>query len=441
MPSEEEKEAAGHGIVDQGSCAQAPLSPDGAEPGGPEAGEEEKKRNYWWLSLGLMFLLLAGGGYYALTGMRQSANKLAGGSDYDQLSANSSVYDGGSAAVKNGNYFPLDEEAARAQTVPGGRSGRLNTSLVRARGELAADASRAGPGGAASVQTAEYPPSAENAARSPAASGGMAEKLQARAFRSGGPGEKPSKSSSPAVTIAPLQGGAAAVAIRASEQRETKGADPKQAGRGSVMESLKGAFKATFYGARLSSHDSAKTWIARSFDGAPEATTAIQYEEKMRTQLDKVNPDSIPGFLREQDVNAAEAKSLETPDVAKPKIDKEDTKEALAEDKKYQARKLANDFSGSMLNGLFAGISGTGSPGNGDNPDEYADPDAPADLNGAGLFNTGSGNGEECGCSAEAPCCCMPPGGFGDPETDNFDLWAGPDTGDFSMSGDGYAFA
>lgn len=441
MSSEEKKEAAGqepaeYKVVDQGSCAQDPASPEDREAG------EEEKRNYWWLSLGLMFCLLAGGGYYALTGMRQAANKLAGGSDYDQLSANSSVYDGGSAAVKNGNYFPLDEEAARAQTVAGSGRGRVNPSLVRARGELAADASGAGGGRTASVQAGTGAHFAENAAQAaamPAAHGAMAEKLQARAFRSGGPGEKPSKSSSPSVTIAPLQGGAAAVAIRASEQRETKGADPKQAGRGSVMESLKGAFKATFYGARLSSHDSAKTWIARSFDGAPEATTAIQYEEKMRTQLDKVNPDSIPGFLRDQDVNAAEAKSLETPDVAKPKIDKEDTKEALAEDKKYQARKLANDFSGSMLNGLFAGISGTGSPRGGDNPDEYADPDAPPDLGGAGLFNTG--NGEECGCSAEAPCCCMPPGGFGNPETNNFDLWAGPDTGDFSMSGDGYAFA
>ena len=452
MPSEEKKktpvrESAEQELIDQGSSAQDPA------PEAQSAGEDEKKRNYWWLSLGLMLCLLAGGGYYALTGMRQSAHKLAGGENYDQFSANSSVYDGGSDEVKNGNYFPLDEDAARAQAVEGGRAVRINPALVRTREELVADANGRGASQAVAVQGGEEAPYGENSVRAQAAQatrGAMAEKLQARPFRSASPGAaaKSSKNPSPGVTVTPLQGGAA-VAGRASEERETRGGPPKQAGRASVMDSLKGVFKATFHGARIASHDSAKSWIARAFDGSAEATTAIEYDENMRAKLDIVNPNSIPHFLREQDLSAAEARRLEVADVGKPKMDAEDTKKALAEDKDYQAKKLAKDLSGSMLNGLFAGISGTGSPTTAG--DDRAGPPAPSEdpesftvfadsEDGQSLIDQElqdyidlNGFGGECGCSAEAPCCCMPNSG-GDAGTGGSDLWAGPDGGDFPSS-------
>jgi hypothetical protein len=137
MPSDEEKEAAGQEkaenetaeqeLVDQGSAG---LEPEGeateeeAAAGEPEEEEEveetaagKKEKKFWLLSLGLILLLLAGGGFYAVTGMRQAAHKLGGGSDYEQLSANSSIYDGGAGAARNADYFPLDEDAARAQVV------------------------------------------------------------------------------------------------------------------------------------------------------------------------------------------------------------------------------------------------------------------------------------------------------------------------------------
>ncbi|MDO8803171.1 MAG: hypothetical protein Q7R35_01960 [Elusimicrobiota bacterium] len=445
MAFEEEKET-----------EQEPAEQDlaGQEPEAQETGEEEKKRNYWWLSLGLMLCLLAGGGYYALSGMRQAAHKLAGGENYDQFSANSSVYEDGSAAVKNKDYFPLDEDAARAQSAAGAAGGRINSSLVRTRQELVADASGAQAAPAAAVQDAEETPSAGNAAP-PAARGTMVEKMQARAFLSGGPGKSASsKGSSPGVTVAPFQGGGASVG-KASEQRETRGAPPKQAGRGSVMDSLKGAFKATFYGARNASHDSARGWVAKAFDGSAEATTAIEYDENMRAKLDKINPDSIPKFLRDQDVSAAEAKRLEISDVGAPKMDKEGTKEALAEDKAYQAKKLASDFSSSMINGLFAGISGTGSPGG----DDRAGPGAPEDPEGFALFADSedgqslldqelqdyielNGFGEECGCTMEAACCCLGGGGGEDGGAGaDSGLWAGPDSGDFPSGGDGSMWA
>ena len=60
----------------------------------------------------------------------------------------------------------------------------------------------------------------------------------------------------------------------------------------------------------------------------------------MRTELDKINPDSIPKFLREQDVSAAEAKTLATADVSKPKLDKDGTYDALKKDKDYQQKNM-----------------------------------------------------------------------------------------------------
>jgi len=437
MSTDEEKEAAGQEkaenetaeqeLVDQGSA--------GAEPGGEaeeqEAGagepeEEEtaagkKEKKFWLLSLGLMLLLLAGGGFYAVTGMRQAAHKLGGGSDFEKLSANSTVYDGRAAgAAGNADYFPLDEDAARAQAVGRPKGDRVNPSIVRTQKELVAEASgkRTEQGAAPAAQEEAF--SEERAAgTAPEGQAAMAEKLQARASLSGGAMGSRSAKSSPASAAGgtgAFQGNGTVIG-RATAQSETKSSTPKGAGRGSVVEGLRSAFKASFYGARLSSKDSARGWIARSFDGTAEPDTAIEYEEGLR-KLDKVNPGSVPGFLRDQDMSADEAKRLTVSEVAKPKLDKEGTKEALAGDKDYQAKKLAGEFSGSMINGIFKGFSGDGPPEDGDGPGplgrngpgDFADPGDEADLNSLGLseYVESTGFGEECGCSEAAPCCCMP---------------------------------
>ena len=215
-------------------------------------------------------------------------------------------------------------------------------------------------------------------------------------------------------------------------QRETKDKTPKKAGKGSVLESLKGSFKASLYGARLSSQDSARGWISRAFDATEEASTAIEYDEKVKSKLDRVNPGAIPGFLRDQEVSAAEAKRLADSKVSKPKIDKDGTREALEEDKNYQQKKMAEDFASGMINGLFAGVSGTGNePAPPASPAPEEDDEGPSSLSltddtqGYGGFanpedtevavedeladwiNT-NGYGAECGCTQEAPCCCLP---------------------------------
>ncbi len=463
MSSEEEKGTAGHEpagnevpepeLTDLGSSAQA------AEPGGADLmpGEndprDKKEKKFWLISLAVTLFVLAGVGFFAMTGMRQAAHKLGGGSDYDQLSANSSIYDGGAGAAKNKDYFPLDEEAARKEAVYGANSGRLNSALVRSQEELVAAANGESRAPEAGGQDEGEKAAAAAGSAAPGRAGGtaMAARLSVKAGFGGGARGSGAKSLS-AGSAEAFAGSGSAVG-KASYQRETKQGLPRQAGKGSVMQALKGAFKATFYGARLSSQDSAKSWIAKSFDGTTEAETAIEYDDKMRSKLDKVNPDGIPNFLKDLDVSADDAKRLTTSDVGKPRLDKDGTKSALDEDKKYQAQKLAQDFSGSMINGIFGGISGAGAPDSGGGGLEGAGPDGGGPP-GATVFSDPNsdpdlysitqdevvdtyGNGEECGCTAAAPCCCLPQNSAGGAGiSDGGTLWAGPDSGDFPSVGD-----
>ena len=371
-----------------------------------ETGAEKKERRYWPAALALTLLLLAGGGYYAMTGMRQTAHKLGGGADYDQLSANSTVYEGGAREYRDIDVFaggeePEAEAAGRAESA----AGRLNPALTRTGKELAEEA-----GSAAVTRDATGPESEDAAAREQAAgpagrTGGdsMSDKLRSKA----GFGSRAATAKKPgaAVTVTPFSGRAAA-APKLSKQTDTAKAGQAKAGKGGVLDALKGTFRASYYGARLSSKDAARGWIARTFDATPEADTAIEYDPAMRAELDKINPDSIPKFLREQDISAAEAKTLATADVSKPKLDKEGTYEALKKDKDYQQKKMASDFAGSMLNGVFAGVSGTGS----EDDRGFADPEDQNDITSLGLgeYMDSQGNGEECGCTASAPCCCLP---------------------------------
>lgn len=448
MPSEEEKEQdglkkhfdetsapAGEPGAAPEEAAQPPAAPEEAaeeeqeeQAEEPATGAEKKERKLWPLALVLTLCVLAGGGYYALTGMRQTAHKLGGGSEYDQLAANSSVYEGKAGGYRDQDVFAGGEEGALSSKDAAAAGGsRVNPALARSKEELVAEArgggsSASGAGQAAAEQ--EQAQDGQGAAPAPQGGNAMASKLQAKAFLSPGPGASRSKGGAPGGTAA-FEGSGTLVG-RASAQRETKAAAPRQGGKSSVIDSLKGAFKASIYGARISSQDSAKSWISRAFDATPEATTAIEYDEKVRAKLDRVNPNSIPQFLRDQDVTADDAKRLADSKVSKPKMDRDGTDDALDRDKDYQSKKLANDFSGSMINGLFAGISGTG--GEEDKPDSKSEPpgeDPSGDTQGYGGFADPddteaavenelqawvdtNGYGAECGCTQTAPCCCLP---------------------------------
>ncbi|MCX5784360.1 MAG: hypothetical protein NTX59_01595 [Elusimicrobia bacterium] len=343
--------------------------------GGSSAGN----KSFWWLPFAFIFLFLAVGGFYAWNTMKGAAHKLVGGDTYNSLSANSVSYGGLSSSEKEDNFFASDEEMS-AQSGKKAEKAGLETVLARAgaaggggrRGGAAGDGNSAVRSGGAAVYN--WGGGQSNALQSKLQARGSAlagmkggQTSQSTAFNDESDAEKPS--------VVPI----------ASTGKTLNGQSPKKGPGTSVLESLKSAFKSSLYGARLASQDAASAWIAKSFTAAPEEEMALQYDDKMRSKLDKVNPESIPKFLRDQDINATEAKTLGVSDVHKPDLDKEATKDSLKEDKDYQAKKAAKDMSNGMLNPMFGGFGGTSQIGSDtgtgtDNLNVMSDPNATQDL-------------------------------------------------------------
>ena len=194
------------------------------------------------------------------------------------------------------------------------------------------------------------------------------------------------------------------------------------------MDALKSAFRANLSGARQASHDASRGWIARSFDANPESSYSLGYDEKMKAKLDRINPNSIPKYLREQNLDASEAKSLRIPEVDKPEFDGDGTKEALKSDKDYQDKKdssqdlakaLFNPIgpfaaAGSADNPVAAGAGDSASPAGEADPGKYDDPEAEQELQTLAqedyLVTACADNGAACGGTPEHPMCCLPPG-------------------------------
>ena len=203
---------------------------------------------------------------------------------------------------------------------------------------------------------------------------------------------------------------------RPSVQRETGAGAPRKAAPGGVLNALKGAFRASLYGARIASKDSARHWMARTFDAAGDVNTSLEYDEKVKASLDRIDPNSIPKFLRDQDITASDAKSLGVAEVGKPKMDVEGTKEALKNDKDYQSRKMMQDMASAAMNplGNFVGAN-TGratTPSQEEASEEdrnvtgFSSPEDEAAFRELSLqeYMDTSDNW----CCPDAQCCCLP---------------------------------
>ncbi|MHB0996966.1 MAG: hypothetical protein ACYC2I_11405 [Elusimicrobiales bacterium] len=349
----------------------APENENGAAaPGG-------KPKARWGLTLLLLLVFLAGGGFYALNSMKDAAQRLAEDANQGELTDDSLYSSAGRDGGPRETVFAA-QEAAPAARAPAGAA--LNPKLTpgwvkEIADERARTAASGGAGGGYGGGEGEQQAGVQSgggASSGQAGGGSMGDKLRAMA------GFKPSARASntpPVGSKVEMQPGSVASNI-VQVQKEAKAAAPRQAGKGGVMEALKGAFRASLYGARVASQDSAKSWVAKAFDASEEPTTAIEYDAKMKKELDVVNPNSIPKFLREQDVSAAEAKTLTAAKVSKPEVDKDGTKKALQEDKEYQAKNMAKQATDGVLNGLFSGVANNGS----DDGEDYSadDPENPA---------------------------------------------------------------
>ncbi len=395
-----------------------------------EGAEERKPRGHWGLVLSSLFMLMAGGGYYALTSGGREAQKLVGGEKYEQLSANSAAYNRGTLQ-KADNFFSYDEAdplSARPEggaAAPGGEEGKALEA--RAQAEAGAGLSGSSSGGAGGGGAEEFAGRSGGASgRAGAQRGTFEGKLVARASSGIGSGGAASAKSFSAAGVQSYQQGGVASA-KASEQRETGPAAPKKGGVGGVLNALKGTFRASLYGARIASQDAARSWTARSFDASPDAGKSIEYDEKMKAKLDRIDPNSIPKFLRDQDINANDAKSLGVAEVGKPKLDVEGTRQALKEDKKNMMSDMASAAMNPLGNLVGRGGAGGNTAGSQDpsapegrsqtpptGPEEgfqgFASPEDAAVMEDIQLqdYIQTEGYGAECGCTPQAPCCCLP---------------------------------
>lgn len=342
------------------------------------------KKSYWWLPFACVFLFLLAGGYYAIIAMRQSAQKLVGGDSYNQLSANSAIYSGGTSVPKSDSYFTEEEQASAGAAGNAGEAASAAGDKLKAPGRVSS-----GNSGSSSAAVPEEMAAEEGGGqggsgfRAQSSQSSMSAKLQARSSNAGAAGG-PSKTSGQSRSVAFQENGG--VAGVTSAKNNTQAAAPKGGGGPGVLESLKGAFRASVYGSRIASQDSAKGWIARSFDATPEARTTIQYSDRMKADLDVVNPNSIPNFLRDQDLSAAGAKTLSASAVSKPKMDEDAAK--AAEEKAAKEKSAVEEMLPGMMNSMFSGLGPktdtpdeeSGTDGEGDDKSLMSDPKAKPDV-------------------------------------------------------------
>lgn len=401
-------------------------------------------RNYKWTGLALVLVFLAVGGFVAWIFMKSAADKLAGGGDYDQSGVGGASYGEGPAgkAGKEEVYFASEEELAKAD--PALKKELLDSSRGAAlpaagpAGGVEGGGSVPGPGGSAASNNSfagprpfEVPgPGAGakkdgSAERSPASGSGPADKFILRE-----------------IALARLKGGRATnaadqkpeelragvpVRLMQSKSGAPGGGLVKKPGI-SVVEALKSAFKSSIHGARLSSKDAARVWIAKAFDANPDYAYSLAYEEKMKAKLDLMNPNSIPKYLREQNLNVIDAKSLGVSDAGRPAIDDESTRESLKGDKDYQDKKDGAYLAKALFMPLGPFTGSAGNPGDTPARDSgalpmaadtgggkvFSDPAAAQTLRDIGLedYVATNGYGAECGCTPQSPCSCLPPNSF-----------------------------
>lgn len=348
------------------------------------------RKSYWWIQIVFLLIFLAGGGIYFAIVSGKAAHKLVGGDSYTDLSSGAKHGFFGDAVVKFMNYFAAEENAQTANQTGAGKNdfSSENQAEKNALDNLdSADASGTGSDGSQGVGSAKQ---AGLGSRSSTGAGSMQRLIPKSSSVLADAGGKPQTSGLGSF------GGASAgrPSFERTDSRQTRASKPVSGTKHAALEGLKGAYKANLYGARIASNDAARNWTARSFDGASEASSAIKYDEKMKRELDRINPNSIPQYLRDQDLSGAD--SIQTPNMEKPK----ETDEGNDPSEKDS---LTKDMMKNMMGSMLGGGSGMGGETSGDDKNTTTNPNDNQNLNDT---STGSPGGW---CN-ESNTLCYPPG-------------------------------
>lgn len=322
----------------------------------PEEDKKEEKKGaavfsvkkYWKIQVFLLLIFLLGFGFLAYFLLGKQAHKLVGTDSYSELSRNS--YGENKSLVKKLIAYFSSEEKTLTEERPDGFSfdnSSIASSQASENSKTSSSVSQESvpgavyQGGASSMSSSKLSSSLGSSLAS--ASLGKS-KTELSNFTEGGKNK--------AVGTTP-----------ADKANFSKGAYAQK--KVSALDALKGAWKASLYGARLSSQDAAKSWTAKAFDSSPEAEMSLKYDEKMKSKLDRLNPNAIPQYLKDQNIEMEamdSAKPSDVPDFTEDNGKKE--KELNAE--KEMKEKLAQQFAGGMFNSMY------GNPSSNDKDEESA---------------------------------------------------------------------
>jgi hypothetical protein len=124
----------------------------------------------------------------------------------------------------------------------------------------------------------------------------------------------------------------------------------------SALDMLKSTYKTTLYAARDASNDTARHWTAKAFEGASDIKSSLEYNEKLKSKLDRINPNAIPAFLKDSSLDSEEMKSLKEASVPGFSKDDEETEKLKDEMKNEMSDMVKNamkDAAKSALNPMF----------------------------------------------------------------------------------------
>lgn len=334
---------------------------------GPIFGRKDKNgedRNLWWLQGVFLALFLVVGGIFALKATYQAASKLTGGKgDADQSA--SGLYKGDPRAASSG-FFRGEEEADNS-SMP------ARTSMAGLTDPSAGVSSSGTSGSTSSEGTGGLKPLSASEVGSGAASPNM---TGMRDF--GSQSARPALAARPSGlakmgNTSPRTGGGVSAsmgAARGGMQVQVREGDASLAGANtagrsskSVFNALKQGAKIALMGAQSGSMDTASQWNTSVFDGGEQTNRSIDYGGK-GAALDKFDPKSVPGYLREDALKLSSVDTLNVPKVG----ELSDNATASAADPK---NKKKNKQSGMSMNGsLYGGASGILSPSSSDEEGE-----------------------------------------------------------------------
>lgn len=314
----------------------------------PEEKEEERKKGaavaftrgkYWKAQLLILFIFLSGFAFLAYFMLGKQAHKLIGADSYSELSRNS--YGEKSIVKKIISYFTGEESASVEKRSGDGFS--FENSSVAAAGSLEQGVS------GQDTQSSSNQVTFASQGSSLSSGSRLASSLS---------GSLASASSGKSKTeLSNFSGDSKnlAVKVSAAEKANFKNGLARQQ-RPSALDALKGAWKASLYGARLSSQDAAKSWTARAFDSSPESESSIQYDERMKAKLDRLNPNAIPQYLKDQNIEMDALSSAKPSDV--PEFDKDNSKKEKELNASREMReKLAEQMSSGLFNSMYGNSS------------------------------------------------------------------------------------